>query len=779
MSERKFPSWFIDQIVNEEEKQKAQNGEITSKDVLEFQCPNGHRFTRIVANYISVSTMKQRTECPICKEQRRVLEKAKLRVYPQWFIDELVKEEDKDLAKKGLLKTTDVVQLKCPTCNGIYTTRVGDRVCLSSSLPKYGCMECSKKIRSIKRHKTISDTRIFPDWFIDELVNDDDKKLAKSGMLPSNKKVDFKCSRGHIYNQLVSNHIVMGTKERKAGCPICKDIDSVVRLASIRRKKRFYPDWFINDLCSDIIKEKALSGELTSNESVEFVCEKGHVYTQLVKDHITLSSSKPRYGCPICGKLYKKAPSKPKKPVIKNRTYPQWFIDELVNEEDKIRAINGSLKTTESVVFRCPQGHEFKQLIGNRIVLSTQRKKEKCPICGLKKQVDSFKETIKNKRHSYPQWFIDELVDETDKQRALSKDLSSKDTVLFKCAHGHVYKQKVLDHIVLETGKKKCGCPFCVSGCYRSKIELGIDTFIRSLGFFTEHKRLSCNKDKDLFYGKKYFEIDIYIPEKKIGIEFNGSYYHKSLPKDLKNHYKDYLYHQKKYLACKSLGIRLVSIFEPDWLNKTEKIKIYLRNLLISTENKIYARNTIVRSIKHSEANEMYDKYHLLGKTMIQSISYGLFFNDELVSCMTFQKGRYKEENTSVWCLTRFVTKSGLIVVGGASKLLKQFERDYNPSILVSFSDNDYFSGDVYEKLGFENKGCTKSPRYFWWLEDQEIKREQCQLKKLSKKYPELYAESLTVSGNKEDYIMLKLGAFKVYRSGHTKWVKKYYPSLN
>ena len=116
-----------------------------------------------------------------------------------------------------------------------------------------------------------------------------------------------------------------------------------------------------------------------------------------------------------------------------------------------------------------------------------------------------------------------------------------------------------------------------------------------------------------------------------------------------------------------------------------------------------------------------------------------------------------------------------------ALSIASKIEKDIYNNWLYVFKETDKNKEmfDILLKLGFENKGCTKSPRYFWWLEDQEIKREQCQLKKLSKKYPELYAESLNISGNKEDYIMLKLGAFKVYRSGHTKWVKKYQPSLN
>ena len=66
-----------------------------------------------------------------------------------------------------------------------------------------------------------------------------------------------------------------------------------------------------------------------------------------------------------------------------------------------------------------------------------------------------------------------------------------------------------------------------------------------------------------------------------------------------------------------------------------------------------------------------------------------------------------------------------------------------------------------------------------WWLEDKELKREQCQLKKLSEKYPELYIESLNQEMNKEDYIMLNLGASKVYRAGYTRWIKEYIKEYN
>lgn len=129
----------------------------------------------------------------------------------------------------------------------------------------------------------------------------------------------------------------------------------------------------------------------------------------------------------------------------------------------------------------------------------------------------------------------------------------------------------------------------------------------------------------------------------------------------------------------------------------------------------------------------MYERYPLLGKTPVIDVSYGLFYNNQLLSCMSFQKGRYKEKNNSVWCLTRFVSIENYVVIGGASKLLSYFEKEFKPDILVSYSDNDYFSGDVYDKLGFVCLGDTNAPRYFWNYHGKEISREQTQLKNYAK----------------------------------------------
>ena len=124
--------------------------------------------------------------------------------------------------------------------------------------------------------------------------------------------------------------------------------------------------------------------------------------------------------------------------------------------------------------------------------------------------------------------------------------------------------------------------------------------------------------------------------------------------------------------------------------------------------------------------------------------------------------------------LHRFVTKNNICVVGGASKLLKQFEKDYHPNFLLSYSWNDWFTGGVYQKLGFRFDGNVH-PDYYWYKDGENIPKRKCRLKDLEKLYPELYKEALEKNAsNKEDFVMQSLGSVKVHRSGAKRWVKEY-----
>ena len=138
---------------------------------------------------------------------------------------------------------------------------------------------------------------------------------------------------------------------------------------------------------------------------------------------------------------------------------------------------------------------------------------------------------------------------------------------------------------------------------------------------------------------------------------------------------------------------------------------------------------------------------------------------------MCFGRPRMKIKEYGVYELHRYCVKDNYRVIGGANKLHKAFEREHNIKKIISYSDNDYFLGSIYPRLGYKFDSYT-NPRYYWYLNGYEYKREECQLKKLKIKYPDLYEEAFKCgASNKEIYIMSKLGAQQVFRSGNTRWV--------
>lgn len=449
-------------------------------------------------------------------------------------------------------------------------------------------------------------------------------------------------------------------------------------------------------------------------------------------------------------------------PKNKIRIYPQWFINEL-REDFKDRAIDGSLTSKDRAVFICKEHGEYEQRVSEHIEISTGNRKKGCKSCGNISRAKKLREKQEGVRN-FPKWFIDELVDENDKERASRGLLFSREIVKFNCEKHGAYSQRVYDHIEMKSMSRKSSCPKCVYGSHSSSYEQEIYEFL------TEECKVKIERNcRGLIReGRNYYEIDLYVNDYKVGIEFNGSWYHRT-----DESCKDMMYHNRKFMLAEKEGIHLIQIFDVDWFDNKEKIKDYLREIFTESE-RIYARDTKVIGIDISDARRFCDKYHLQGKTGNDYIAYGLIYENELVAVMTFGSRRYKLIDRS-YELHRFCVKKGLVVVGGASKLLRKFEERVSPEEIISYSDNDYFTGSVYPKLGFEFDGMTH-PRYYWCLPNGKgvFKREQCMLKNLKKNYPETYDKFKDYNGNKEDAIMSDMGYIKVYRSGNKRWIKKY-----
>lgn len=242
-------------------------------------------------------------------------------------------------------------------------------------------------------------------------------------------------------------------------------------------------------------------------------------------------------------------------------------------------------------------------------------------------------------------------------------------------------------------------------------------------------------------------ELDIYIPKLKLGFEFNGTYWHNS-----KN--KDRLYHQRKTKLCSENGIRLVHIYEYEWDFKTEKIKEYIKHLFGIYQHKVYARNCEVKEIDNKVYRNFLDNHHLQD-SVNSSNRYGLFYKDELVSVIGFGKSRFKNNEIE---LHRYCVKSGYLIVGGFSKLIKHSGIEN----FVSYIDYNHYTGAGYFKIGFKFENLTP-PNYVYVKNNVILSRNQTQKHKL-KDILEFYDESLTETQN-----MIREHWNKIYDAGNIK----------
>ena len=178
-------------------------------------------------------------------------------------------------------------------------------------------------------------------------------------------------------------------------------------------------------------------------------------------------------------------------------------------------------------------------------------------------------------------------------------------------------------------------------------------------------------------------------------------------------------------MNAKNNGYRLIHIFEHEWLNKQEIIKAKLKALLRVEQEHIYARKCVIKEISIIDKNEFLNKYHIQGEDK-STVKLGLFYKEELVAVMTFGKPRFNKNYE--WELIRYATAKH--VIGGASKLLKYFERNYKPKSIITYADRRFSQGNMYFKLGFTAINLTEI-NYWWIKDDLRLSRYQTQKHKL------------------------------------------------
>lgn len=270
-------------------------------------------------------------------------------------------------------------------------------------------------------------------------------------------------------------------------------------------------------------------------------------------------------------------------------------------------------------------------------------------------------------------------------------------------------------------------------------------------------------------------EIDIYLPDMKLGIECNPTYTHNS---SRSTHFDTNLildpkYHLDKTIECESKGIRLIHVFGYQWTNKPNIVKSMILNAIGHTPDVYYARKLELREVSNVESKLFLNENHIQGYTT-SKVRLGLYHQDKLVCLMTFSHkrgtmGHSAKDTTFDWELTRFCNLAFSRCVGGASKLFKYFVDNYHPSTVVSFSNRSYTSGGMYSELGFSFDSYVDVG--YVWVDsntDAYLNRISCQKSKLKKLFDD---PTIDVENKTESQIMEEHGFVKVYDSGLIKWI--------
>lgn len=300
--------------------------------------------------------------------------------------------------------------------------------------------------------------------------------------------------------------------------------------------------------------------------------------------------------------------------------------------------------------------------------------------------------------------------------------------------HGEFW-QEPANHIGLGSG-----CPSCAGRDPKAEIELR--GYVEGLGFFVQEKARILDG----------WEIDVFIPELKIGIEHCGLYWHGEA-------YKEQGYHREKYERARSKGITLITLFEDEWEHDKDKVKDRLLHLL-GGSIRVFARNTELKEVPWKQAAFFLDEYHLAGKGKPAPTCLGLFHKDELVSVTSWGEDRFSEDGHLE--LYRYCTKPGIAVVGGLSKMVKRVRQQGRT--LVTYADLRWGTGESYGKVGFTRCKDT-NPGYFWCKANKRFSRQKFQKHRLPALFSNFDINKTEVENCHNN------GYWRVYDCGHSKWV--------
>lgn len=271
-------------------------------------------------------------------------------------------------------------------------------------------------------------------------------------------------------------------------------------------------------------------------------------------------------------------------------------------------------------------------------------------------------------------------------------------------------------HIISRTLKWVMKDPMCPSCSPKSRGQCEIYEFIKQLGY------TNLALDAQNVIAPKY--VDIWVPDKKFAIEYNGLYWHSQhmLQSRLKASDDSMRYHEMKTQTCAEKHIRLLHVWEDEWRDKRPIIESMIRARLGETTRVFDARRCKIVELTGKEGRDVrrsfFEANHIDGDVRATH-AWALYYHDMPVACISLRKPSNMSMKSwgfdSCWEIARFATLCDSRVRGGLGRLVKHAKRQLTLP-LVTYVDLRHGDGNSYRSVGFEDRGKTQQPR-FWWTD--------------------------------------------------------------
>ena len=495
--------------------------------------------------------------------------------------------------------------------------------------------------------------------FIDKAkkIHGDKYDYSKVNYVNSKTKVCIICPKHGEFWQEPRHHL------SKHGCPMCGKENS-------DRKQSLTLNEFIeksNQIHNGKYRYDKVN-YVNAETKVCIICPKHGEFWQAPHSHLR------GQGCPKCGR---------ERNINSIKITNEAFIEKATQihggKYDYSKCIYKDSNTKVKII--CPIHGEFWQIASSHL---NGHGCVKCANIGKLNTISDFIKLSNNKHHGKYDYSRVNYINNATK-------------VCIICPKHGEFWQRPDNHI------KGQGCPKC--GQIMSKAE---DEIINILKDFCPQRH-----NRTLLEGK---EIDIYLHNLKLGIEYNGLRWHSE------EFGKDHRYHLNKLNECNEQGIRLIQIFEDEWLNHREICESKLKQICgLNTNSKIYGRKCEIHEITNKDiAYEFLDKNHIQGRTGF-TVGLGAYHKGKLVGVMTFKK-----EKEGYWDLNRFATDINYQCIGIGGKLFKYFIRNYGYQEIKSFADRRWTTdptNNLYTKLGFEFDSYV--PPSYWYYNPKISKIER------------------------------------------------------